>query len=65
MFFTRIFTGFFLVKFLPVFEIADAACDVLVSVSGFKELHTSSKMYSVSEKDNLPFFYSHNLQACS
>lgn len=47
-------------KFLPVFEIADAACDVLVSVSGFKELHTSSKMHTVSEKDNLPSFYSHN-----
>lgn len=47
-------------KFLPVFEIADAACDVLVSVSGFKELHISSKMHTVSEKDNLPSFYSHN-----
>lgn len=60
MFFTRMFRDFFLVKFLPVFEIADTACDALVSVSGFKELHTSSKMYTVSEKDNLPSFYSHN-----
>lgn len=52
-------------KFLPVFEIDNALCDLLVSVSGFKESHISTKIYTISEKDNLSSCYSHNLQVCS
>lgn len=40
-------------------------CDVLVPVSDFKELHTSAEIYTIAEKDNLPSFYSHNLQLYS
>lgn len=52
-------------KFLPVFEMDYAVCDLQVSVCGFKELHISTKVYTISEKDNLPSCYSHNLQVRS
>ena len=38
-------------KLLAVLEIADALCDVLVSVSSLKELQTSTAVYTKSEKD--------------
>lgn len=50
-----------MVKFLPLFEIDNAVCDLLVSVNAFKELHIFTKICPISEKDNLPSFYSHNL----